>query len=53
VLVLHEVEGWPCEIIAERLDVPVATVYSRLHHARKRLAAALGATAPASRRAPR
>ena len=42
VLVLHEVEGWSCETIAERLDVPVATVYTRLHHARKRLAAALG-----------
>ncbi len=43
VLVLHEVEGWSCETIAERLEVPVATVYTRLHHARKRLAAALGA----------
>jgi RNA polymerase sigma-70 factor (ECF subfamily) len=42
VLVLHEVEGWPCEIIAERLGVPVATVHTRLHHARKRLAAQLG-----------
>jgi RNA polymerase sigma-70 factor, ECF subfamily len=44
VLVLHEVEGWSCETIAERLGVPVATVYTRLHHARKRLAAVLGAT---------
>ena len=42
VLVLHEVEGWSCEVIAERMGVPVATVYTRLHHARKRLAAALG-----------
>jgi RNA polymerase sigma-70 factor (ECF subfamily) len=38
VLVLHEVEGWPCELIAERMDVPVATVWTRLHHARKELA---------------
>jgi RNA polymerase sigma-70 factor, ECF subfamily len=42
VLMLHEVEGWPCDLIAERLGVPVATVYTRLHHARKELAAALG-----------
>ena len=38
VLVLHEVEGWTCELIAERMDVPVATVWTRLHHARKELA---------------
>lgn len=39
VLVLHEVEEWPCELIAERMGVPVATVWTRLHHARKELAA--------------
>src|SRR5262245_42435105 len=39
VLVLHEVEDWPCELIAERMGVPVATVWTRLHHARKELAA--------------
>lgn len=41
VLVLHEVEEWPCELIAERMGIPVATVWSRLHHARKDLAALL------------
>ena len=38
VVILHDVEGWPCETIAERLDVPTNTVYTRLHHARKDLA---------------
>jgi RNA polymerase sigma-70 factor (ECF subfamily) len=38
VLVLHEVEEWPGELIAERMGIPVATVWSRLHHARKDLA---------------
>jgi RNA polymerase sigma-70 factor (ECF subfamily) len=41
VLVLHEVEEWPGELIAERMGVPVATVWTRLHHARKELAALL------------
>lgn len=41
VLVLHEVEEWPCELIAERMGVPTATVYTRLHHARRDLAAEL------------
>ncbi|MBA3397572.1 MAG: RNA polymerase sigma factor, partial [Deltaproteobacteria bacterium] len=35
VLVLHEVEEWSGELIAERLGIPVATVWTRLHHARK------------------
>ena len=34
-LVLFEVEGWSCEEIAESLEVPVGTVYTRLHHARR------------------
>jgi len=41
VLVLHEVEEWSGEMIAERMGIPVATVWTRLHHARKELAAAV------------
>lgn len=39
VLVLAEVEGYTCEEIAGMLDVPVGTVWTRLHHARKDLRA--------------
>jgi RNA polymerase sigma-70 factor, ECF subfamily len=42
VLLLHAVEGWTCEEIAERLEIPVSTVHTRLFHARKELAARLG-----------
>jgi RNA polymerase sigma-70 factor (ECF subfamily) len=35
VLVMFEVDEMPCEEIAETLGVPVGTVYSRLHAARK------------------
>jgi len=34
--VLFEVEGESCESIAAVLEVPVGTVYSRLHHARRK-----------------
>jgi RNA polymerase sigma-70 factor (ECF subfamily) len=34
--VLYELEGESCESIASAFDVPVGTVYSRLHHARRR-----------------
>ena len=34
--VLHEIEGESCESIAALWDVSVGTIYSRLHHARKR-----------------
>jgi RNA polymerase sigma-70 factor (ECF subfamily) len=34
-LVLFEIEGYSGEEIAEIMDVPVATVWTRLHHARK------------------
>jgi RNA polymerase sigma-70 factor (ECF subfamily) len=34
--VLYELEGESCEHIAGSLGVPVGTVYSRLHHARRR-----------------
>ncbi|HEX4352555.1 MAG TPA: RNA polymerase sigma factor [Polyangiales bacterium] len=39
VLLLAEVEGFTCEEIAEMLGVPVGTVWTRLHHARKELRA--------------
>jgi RNA polymerase sigma-70 factor (ECF subfamily) len=38
--VLFEVEGVSCEEIAELTGVPVGTVYSRLHLARKQVTAA-------------
>lgn len=38
VILLHTIEGWTCEHIAECLGVPVGTVHTRLHHARKDLA---------------
>jgi RNA polymerase sigma-70 factor (ECF subfamily) len=34
--ILYEIEGESCESIAAMWEVPVGTVYSRLHHARKR-----------------
>jgi len=37
VFVLFELEGEPCSAIAAALDIPIGTVYSRLHHARKKL----------------
>lgn len=36
VFVLYELEGEPCSAIAAALDIPVGTVYSRLHHARRK-----------------
>ncbi len=40
VFVLYELEGQPCDAIAEALAVPVGTVYSRLHAARREFAKA-------------
>jgi RNA polymerase sigma-70 factor (ECF subfamily) len=37
VLVLAEVEGYTCDEIARMLKVPVGTVWTRLHHARKEM----------------
>jgi RNA polymerase sigma-70 factor (ECF subfamily) len=37
VFILYEIEGESCESIATTWDVPVGTIYSRLHHARKRV----------------
>ncbi len=42
VFVLYELEGEPCGAIASALEVPVGTVYSRLHHARKKFLDAWG-----------
>jgi RNA polymerase sigma-70 factor (ECF subfamily) len=38
--VLYEVERESCEEIALALEVPIGTVYSRLHHARRKFMAA-------------
>jgi RNA polymerase sigma-70 factor (ECF subfamily) len=46
VFVLFEVEGRTCGEIAELLDVPVGTVYSRLHAARRDFQAALRRLGP-------
>ena len=40
VFVLFELDGEPCDAIAAGLGVPLSTVYSRLHEARKELKAA-------------
>lgn len=40
-LVLHEVEGRTAEEIAELEGVPVPTIYSRLHYAKREMAAML------------
>jgi RNA polymerase sigma factor (sigma-70 family) len=39
VLLLAEVEGFTCEEIASILQVPVGTVWTRLHHARREMRA--------------
>jgi RNA polymerase sigma-70 factor (ECF subfamily) len=36
VFVLYEIEGESCQAIADALDIPVGTVYSRLYTARRR-----------------
>lgn len=37
VLVLHDIEGWPHELIAQRLEITVGTSKSQLHRARRTL----------------
>jgi len=37
VLLLNEVEGFSCEEIAAMLEIPIGTVWTRLHHARREL----------------
>jgi RNA polymerase sigma-70 factor (ECF subfamily) len=41
ILVMYELDELPCEAIAEILGIPVGTVHSRLHAARKAFRAAL------------
>lgn len=41
VYVMHEIEGLSGPEIAEILEIPVATVWTRLHHARRELLAAI------------
>lgn len=45
VLVLHHYANIPAERVAQILDVPIGTVYSRLHHAMRAMRAALDADA--------
>jgi RNA polymerase sigma-70 factor (ECF subfamily) len=47
--ILFEIEGETCESIAAMWDVPLGTVYSRLHHARKRFLEAYGRSAGSGR----
>lgn len=42
VVLLHDLEGWKHEEIAERLELPAGTVRSHLHHARRQLREILG-----------
>lgn len=51
VFVLYELEGEPCEAIAAGLSVPIGTVYSRLHTARKAFRAAFASVEEAPLRA--
>jgi RNA polymerase sigma-70 factor (ECF subfamily) len=37
VLILAEVEGFTCDEIAAMLSLPIGTVWTRLHHARRGL----------------
>jgi RNA polymerase sigma factor (sigma-70 family) len=37
VIVLAEVEGYTCDEIARMLEIPVGTVWTRLHHARNEM----------------
>jgi RNA polymerase sigma factor (sigma-70 family) len=42
VLILAEVEGFTCDEVAVMLSIPVGTVWTRLHHARRELRAICG-----------
>jgi RNA polymerase sigma-70 factor, ECF subfamily len=50
VFILYEIEGESCESIATMWEVPVGTIYSRLHHARKRVREAFEKNAARSER---
>jgi RNA polymerase sigma-70 factor (ECF subfamily) len=53
VFILYEIEGESCESIAATWDVPVGTIYSRLHHARKRVRDAFEKSAGVTTRSTR
>ena len=54
VLVLHHYADIPLERVAQILEIPLGTVYSRLHHAMRGMRAALDADArPAAAEASR
>lgn len=48
VLVLFELEGYRADEIAAALRIPIGTVHSRLHHARRKLASELNASRAAA-----
>jgi RNA polymerase sigma-70 factor (ECF subfamily) len=53
IFILYEIEGEPCEAIAAAFDIPVGTVHSRLHAARRAFLEAYGRMERAGpRRAP-
>jgi RNA polymerase sigma-70 factor (ECF subfamily) len=49
IFVMFEIEEMPCAEIAELMNVPVGTVYSRLHAARRQLHEALARSSRAKR----
>jgi len=52
VFTMFEIEGADCQAIADELEVPVGTVYSRLHKARETLRGALTEFRAVDRRTP-
>ena len=53
IVLLHDYEGWKHREIAERLDMPLGTVRSHLHFARKALRKRLGADPESDTASPR
>jgi RNA polymerase sigma-70 factor (ECF subfamily) len=49
VLVLHHYADIPLDRVAQILEIPIGTVYSRLHHAMRAMRAALDADARPAR----
>jgi RNA polymerase sigma-70 factor (ECF subfamily) len=47
---MYEIEELPCEEIAALLEIPIGTVHSRLHRARKAFQAALARRQASERR---